>query len=163
MSFPHTIMSPTPAGLTQSFDPVTQEESWQLLAVTLILLLSISWICYDGRTEVCWPTFQMTNTHISSPQFSSHAVKGRVLYMAPRCKCCGSESDSDSPTLWFIISEMRRALYNVCSTVQCTLSASASNCQGQVYFMPPYHAIFTHLHMPSEWSSSKQKKSVKRL
>ena len=53
---------------------------------------------------------------------------------------------------------MRRALYNVCSTVQCTLRQSASNCLGQVYFMPPYHAIFTHLHMPSEWSSLKWKK-----
>ena len=36
---------------------------------------------------------------------------------------------------------MRRVMYNVCSTVQCTLSARI--CQDQVYFMPPCHATFT--------------------
>ena len=64
MSFLHTaVMSPTPAGAAQSFDPVTQEESWQLLAATLILFLSVS--CDVVMTEVRWPTFQMTNNHSS--------------------------------------------------------------------------------------------------
>ena len=154
MSFLHTaVMSPTPAGLAQSFDPVTQEESWQLLAATLILFLSVS--CDVVMTEVRWPTFQMTNNHSYPicPQLSMYDITARK-----RCECCGSESDLDSPTLWFIITEMRRGLYNVCSIVQCTLGSSARNCEGQVCFMPSYHAIFTHLHMPPEWSSSMKAK-----
>ena len=43
---------------------------------TLVNLLQC---CYDERTEVCWPTFQITNTHISSPQLSSQAVKRSLL------------------------------------------------------------------------------------
>ena len=82
MSFLHTaVMSPTPAGLAQSFDPVTQEESWQLLAATLILFLSVS--CDVVMTEVRWPTFQMTNNHsyLVPPSFDIICYSSTEMWM----------------------------------------------------------------------------------
>ena len=84
-------------------------------------------------------THVSNDKYYSSPQLSMQQEICKKLHL--RCEHCGSESDLDSPDLWFITSRMRRVMYNVCSTVQCTLSARI--CQDQVYFMPLCHATFT--------------------
>ena len=108
MSFLHTaVMSPTPAGAGSVIWPSYPGGKLTTAGCNSnFILVSLLRCCYDGSAV----------THVSNDKQSLKPCSPNF-----RCECCGPESDLDSPTLWFIITEMRRGLYNVCSTVQCTL------------------------------------------